>query len=308
MKISLPQGFNSWSEVITDSAVSRALQSAKVPPCLADHRELAAPLVREMSIRLHELLFLRRVAAVHFLEAKITESVFGHVGGENYYRLREALSETQTRFFELYREETDSAERQARDAEMTRAQEEFVQLQRRHASTVQSTVTAALREHWTVQEMARMPDTIFADVEFSFSASRLARIHPAWWGRFFGRLQVLFKQGHPAHGEFLDALPKLTTETGLCTIEGAIYEWRKTRNDYWGWYRNENHRVLAMRAADKAIKLNRWYARVAPGFLADMGEREKLHARLVERLAAADPWHVPGEQAAGWLAGMHGRN
>jgi hypothetical protein len=66
--------------------------------------------------------------------------------------------------------------------------------------------------------------------------------------------------------------------------------------------------VLAMRATDKAIKLNRWYARVAPGFLADIGEREKLYARLAERLAAADPWHVPGEQAAGWLAGMHGRN
>lgn len=306
--MSLPQGFNSWSEVITDSAVSRALQSARIPPCLADHRELAAPLVRELSLRTRELLFHRRVAAAHFLEAKLTEPAFDRVGGEEYRRTREAMEVAQTRFFELYQEGVDSVERQARQVEMHRAQKEFVQLQRQHASAVQSTVAEALREHWTVQEMTRMPDAIFADVEFAFPASRLSRIHPAWWGRFFGRLQVLFSQGHPAHGEFLDALPALTKETGCYTIDGAIYEWRKTRNDYWGWYRDENHRTLAKRATDKAINLNRWYARVAPGFLTDRGEREKLHARLTERLAAADPWHVPGEQAAGWLAGMHGRN
>jgi hypothetical protein len=188
------------------------------------------------------------------------------------------------------------------------AQRDFERIRHQHASTVQATVTEALRRHWTVQAMACLPDTIFADVEFSFPASRLARIHPVWWGRFFGRLQVLFGQGHPAHGEFLDALPELTKKTGCYTIDGAIYEWRKTRNDYWGWYREENHRTLAPRANLKATKLALWYARVAPGFLADEGEREKLHTLLAERLAAADPWHVPGEQAPGWLAGMHGRN
>ncbi len=280
-----------------------------MPPCLADCPALAAPLVRELSGEVRNRLFTRRVTAARLLEAQLTEPAFDRAGGEDYHRLCEALEATQARFFAVYTGNLDSPERLARQKEMVRAQADFERTRRHYAPTVQTAVAESLRKHWSVHPMAQVPDTIFADVALSSPASRLARIHPVWWGRFFGRMQALHAQGHPAHGELLDVLGHLRTNTGNCTIEGAVYEWRKTRNQHWGWYRKENHRMIARRTLAKAEKLPTWYQRWAPGFLEDRAEQQRLHTLLAKYLAAADPWRMPAEQSpAGLLDGLHGRN
>ena len=261
--------------------------------------------MRELSTELQARLFNRRVTAAHLLEAQLTEPAYDRLGGDAYGRSGEAMALAQRRFFELYRDRPDSPERQARQADMMRAQDEYERIRRQHAPAVQTTIAKAMSAHWSLRPMTQMPDACFADAEFSAAVSRLARIHPVWWGRCFGQLQSLVKQGHPAHGELFDALPRLTTDTGRCTIEGAIYEWRKSRNDRWGWYRNENHRVLAKRAMEKAEKLTRWYRSHAPGFLEDADERQRLHTLLTVRLAEADPRSVPaGSLTTQW----HGPN
>lgn len=247
--LKLPPGFTSWSEVLTESAISRAFPDGKAPPCLKNHPELLAPLARELGTEIRERLFKRRVTAVSRLAAQLTESA------------------------------------------------------------VRTEIEEALAAHWKAQPINRMPDTIFADAAFSSPASRLARIHPTWWGRFFGRMQVLSTQGHPAHGELLDALPELTRAPGRYTIEGAIDEWRKTRVHCWGWTgRPENPWVLAARTASKAEKLTCWYRNWAPGYLEDSAERERLHAALAKRLDVIDPWEMSGPRSPVCRFGMHGPN
>lgn len=291
-----------------ESAVSRAFPKGKGPAFLADSPELYAPLARELAAELWERLFTRREREARLLEAQLIEPTFDHIGSESYCRSREAMEAAQWRFLELYRDRTDSPERQARQVEMERAQAVFQQTRHRHAPAVRHVVAKDLFAHWSSRPMNRLPDTIFADAPFTSTASRLARIHPVWWGRFFGRVQDLCKQGHPAHAELLDALPELIKESGCCTIEGAVYEWRKSRNDYWGWYGAIHPWVTGKRTARKAMTLVNWYQRHAPRFLAVAGERQRLHERLVERLAAVDPWGLSASHSADRFAAMHGRN
>ncbi|MBL9219405.1 MAG: hypothetical protein JNG82_13005 [Opitutaceae bacterium] len=291
-----------------ESAVSRAFPKRNGPAFLADSPELFAPLARGLAAELWERLFKRRELEARVLEAQLIEQTYDRIGSVSYRCSREAMEAAQWQFLELYRDPADSPERRARQVGMERAQEVFQQTRHEHAPAVRDSVAKDLFAHWSSRPMNRLPDTLFANAPFASSASRLARIHPVWWGSFFGRMQVSCKKGHPAHGELLDALPELIKESGCCTIEGAVYEWRKSRNDYWGWYGAIHPWVTGKRTARKATTLVNWYQRHAPKFLADAGDRQRLHERLVERLAAVDPWGLSASHSPDRFAGMHGRN
>ena len=57
----LPNGFHSWTQVLTDWAVSRAyLQTGRHPSCLADRPALAAALVAEVGAAIRQKQLIRR--------------------------------------------------------------------------------------------------------------------------------------------------------------------------------------------------------------------------------------------------------
>lgn len=298
-----PRGFESWTQVLLDAAVLRALSDTGLPRCLASEPELAAPLVAEIGASLREQLLVLRVREAQLLRAREESPTYEAEGGEDFVRLS-AEQERATESY--YRLRADAPEREAAWREKERLAAEFLAACARLQPLVEERLDQRLREHWAAHPMTQLPDSVFANASFGAAVSRLARIHPAWWGRFFGRLQVLLSQGHPAQGELIAALPDLRARAVRKKFEAVIAEWRAAHADRWGWYGRDNYRMLVPRAQKKARDTAAWFERYAAGFLDDEARRRELRERLAARLSRADPWQVPSPDER--EAAHHGRN
>ena len=299
MQPTLPNGFDSWTQVLTDWGVTRAYPNASPPRCFKDRSELAAPFVAEIGAAIREKALVQSARQIALLHARVMESAYDQAGGSDYRATRRTMEAAQERYFAVWRarraipDESGSPELAALQGEKDQAQAAFHAARRRHEPFVRETQAAAARAYWSVRRVHGIPDTFFSDAALSSTPARMQRIHPPWWGVFFGRLQKPLAHGHPAEGYLLDALPQLRAMAIKKTLAAMIDEWHQENAQHWGWDRQAQDRMLAKRAGDKAGQLTRWFNARAPGYLTDRDVRRSLHADLAKRLAAADPWSVP---------------
>lgn len=309
MHPTLPIGFESWTQVLTDWGVGWAYRKAKAPRCLKDRPDLAAPLIVQLGALLRDHLFYHRVREVSILQLQVTEPAYAAAGGAPYRKLCCTLEATQHRFFAVYHEADASPERVARYKAMQQVQSAWTQSRRNLEPLVQQARTKVARTYWNAAPLGKVPDTVFAHVPAASPAALLARIHPAWWGTFFGRIQYRLGHGHLANGELIAALPQLRRAARRYKLSAVIDDWRSAHSDDWGWYGEAHYRMLEPRTAKKARELTRWLKTLAPGYLTDPLTRQTLDAQLAERLAQSDPWQLPvSESHFGMGNWAHGRN
>lgn len=315
----LPRGFNSWTQVLADWAVSRAWLDTKTPPCLKDRPELAAPFVTEVSAAIRHRQLHRWVGRLDFAQERVTEPAFEEAGGPAYLALRTEMESAQQAYCSAW-----SAQRSERADEseavvtlqrrMEQLQADFDKMQRQHKSHVEKIRRETAKAFWATRNPCVITDTYFADEPMRATTARMARIHPPWWGAFHRRLQQAFARGHPAEGYLHDALPGLrrkATKGSKLKLEGTVALWWETNQQRWGWYakKEPHYRVLSDRAGDKADDLIDWVDSTAPGYLSDQTVRVSLHAALTERLREADPWSVPAPDGRSMLVwSEHGLN
>jgi len=295
----LPNGFDSWTQVLTDWGVSRAYASFSPPCCFRDRPELAAPFVAEIGAAIREKALGQSARQIALLHARVTESAYDQAGGSDYRATRRIMEAAQERYFAVWRHHRTSRsewaapEFAALQREKDQAQAAYHAVRRRHEPFVRETQAAAARAYWSSRRVRGIPDTFFSDATLSSTPARMQRIHPPWWGVFFGKLQKPLAHGHLAEGYLLDALPQLRAMAIKKTLAAMIDEWHQANAPHWGWDRPSQYRMLAKRAGDKAGHLTRWFNARAPGYLTDRDVKRSLHADLAKRLAAADPWSVP---------------
>lgn len=296
---------------MTDWAVSRAYTGARQPECLKGKSELAVPFVAAISAAIREKQLHRAVLEAILVQEQVTEPAYDQAGGPAYLRLREAMETAQNDYLEgsrpLRRGEPAQVDVAAAEARMIQLQTDFDRAREQHAEFVRAARSAAVRQFWAKRPSRGLPDTFFADAPFAAPASRLSRIHPVWWGGFFGRLQQALAFGHPAEGELLDRLPHLRKAATKKTLAAVIEEWRAEHNDQWGWYGEVHYRMLALRSAKKAACLTHWFNARAPGYLMSEARRFALQLDLADHLAQVDPWLVPARDAQSALS-EHGLN
>jgi hypothetical protein len=316
----LPSGFNSWTQVLTDWAVSRVWLAVKAPPCLKGRPELAAPFVAEVgaAIRLRQLQ--RWPSQVELEQAKVTEPAYDQAGGSAYRALRTEMDSVLNDYLSVWRVQRFGDTRAVAVFEELRARKErldaaFAATRSRNTPMVNEARKLAAKTYWTAHDRRVLADTCFADEPSHTVIARMARIHPPWWGAFHGRLQKIFAHGHPAEGCLLDALPALRCEAdkrSKLTMEATVAGWWLDRQDHWGWYADKepHYRMITERARTKKTpELIDWFDSTAPGYLADQTVRVSLHAALTERLCEADPWSVPAPDGRSMLAwSEHGMN
>ena len=298
MHLILPAGFNSWTQVLTDWGVSRALSTFRLPGCLADRPQLAVPFVAHIGAAIRHKQLHRRSVEAALIAQQVTEPAYDQAGGPGYLKLFTAIEGAQDRFIEAWlaerntSSETGSPQLASLQADMERYQADVERLRKLYEPYVRAARTAAVRAHWAGHQLRGIPDTFFADAAHYTVPARMQRIHPPWWGAFLGRLQQPLAHGHPAEGYLLDALPRLRAAAKKKTLAAMIDEWRAEQNDNWGWYGKTHYRMLARRAVQKAGQLTRWFDTRAPGYLTNDAVRFTLDSELADRLIAADPWSV----------------
>lgn len=313
----LPRGFNTWTQVLSDWAVSRVWRATKIPPCLEGRPELAAPFVAEISAAIRHRQIPRWADCFAFEQTRATVPAFDRAGGPAYAAHWPEMRSAQLSFFsDWHVARSDEVEAPVfdplsrkplqTDYDGTRSQHEPVALQAAKNTS---------RASWHAHDPRVITDTYFADEPPHAPAARMARIHPPWWGAFHLRLQKAFRQGHPAEGHLLDALPEVRRQAGKrskLTLEATVSHWWQDHHDRLGWYckQEPHYRMIARRAAKrKAPQLIRWLDRTAPGYRLDQSVRVALHAELAERLRVSDPQSVAAPSAATMLPwGEHGAN
>lgn len=313
----LPIGFNSWTQVLADWAVSRAWLAAKVPLCLKDRPELAAPFISEIGAAIRHRQLHRWVGRLDFAQERVTEPAFEEAGGPAYQSLRDEMESAQSDYLSAW-----CAQRRAGKADepetvvtlrhrMKQLQAAFYETRGRHKSDVEKIRCETAKAFWATRDPRVITDTYFADEPAHAVAARIARIHPPWWGAFHRRLQQVFVLKHPAEGYLLDELPSLRRQAGKLTLEATVTGWWQNNQDRWGWYadKDPHYRMLSRRTGKKARALVRWFKATAPGYLTDQAVRVSLQAALTERLREADPWAVPAPDSRSMLPwGEHWRN
>ncbi len=315
----LPRGFNSWTQVLSDWAVSRAWLATKTPPCLKDRPELAAPFVTEISAAIRHRQLHRWVGRLDFAQERVTEPAFEEAGGPAYLALRAEMESAQHAYCSAWSaqrsEGADESEAVVTlESRMKHLQAEFDKMRKLLEPDVEEIRRETAKAFWATRNPRIITDTYFADEPMHATAARMARIHPPWWGAFHRRLQQAFARGHPAEGYLHDALPGLRREASKRSklkLEGTVALWWETNQQRWGWYANKepHYRVLSDRADDKAKELISWVNSTAPGYLSDQAVRVSLHAALTERLRESDPWSVPAPDCRSMLAwSEHGLN
>lgn len=100
MTSALPPGFVSWTQVLTDWAVSRAYTGAGQPECFKGHPELAVPFVTVISAAIREKQLRRNALEAIMVQEQATEPAYDEVGGPAYLHLREAMEAAQNEYFE----------------------------------------------------------------------------------------------------------------------------------------------------------------------------------------------------------------
>ena len=313
----LPIGFNSWTQILTDWAVSRVWLAADRPSCLADRPELAAPFVTEIGAAIRQRQLHRWGGQLDHAQQQVTEPAFDAAGGHAYQSLRDEMESAQSDYFSAR-----CAQRRAGRADelgtvealrgkMEQLQTAFDGTRCRNEPLVDKARRAAAKVFWASRDPRVITDTYFADEPTHAVAARMARIHPPWWGAFHRRLQQVFALKHPAEGYLIDELPSLRRQANKLTLEATVTGWWQSNQDRWGWYaeKDPHYRMLSERAGDKAKELVCWFKATAPGYLTDQAVRVSLQAALTERLRQADPWSVPAPDSRSMLPwGEHWRN
>ena len=311
----LPNGFNSWTQVLIDWGVSRAFSASGLPRCLAGRPDLAAPFVAKIGDAIRRKLLNRLPAEATLTAVRMTEPTYAQAGGPRYFEIRHAMEQAQERFLTAWRMQLtaetyeDSPQVASLRVAMERRQADYERICESLAPSVQVARQQAVRAYWDSRPFRGIPDTFFADAAVHAASARMQRIHPPWWGVFFGRLQKPLAHGHPAEGHLLDALPRLRAAAKKKTLVAVIEEWRAEHRDHWGWQGKAHDRMLAGRAAGKAKQLTGWFNECASDYLTNEEERYSLHEQLAKRLAAADPWSVSLQERSRYAYwSVHWRN
>lgn len=312
----LPRGFNSWTQILTDWAVSRVWQASTLPRCLEGRQDLAAPFVAEIGAAIRWRQFHRWAAQVDLAQEQATEPALNAAGGPAYLALRDEMESAQSDYLSAWRAQR-SGKAEAQESvvalcnQVERLQVAFEDIRRRNQGAAKKARRGAAEAFWAGRAPSVISDTYFADEPVHAVAARMARIHPPWWGRFHHRLQGVFTSGHPADGCLLDALPDLRRQAKRMTMAATVGGWWQENHARWGRFvqAEPHYPVLAQRAEKKARELVRWFDATAPGYLANEAVRTTLHADLLERLGGADPWPVsaPGSRTP-FPWGEHGPN
>lgn len=287
----LPNCFTSWSQVLTDWHVCGALAKSRLPPSLASHPELAAPLVAEIGRAIRVQQVDRQSIQTALVRERVVEPAYDDAGGPDYAAVRHAMEQAQDRYISFLRTEAKSAVLHVALTEMERLQAGYFAIRQRHTPQVAQAQKEALRRYWSETTSRGLRDDFFADCPADSIPALMSRIEPAWWWReFFLFLQHRCQRFHAADGVFLDHLPTIRAQVSVKKLSAEVAEWSKGMSDRWGWDGPGHYRMLADRAAAKARTLHEWYEACAPGYLTDEDVRCPLHCRLIGLLASRDPW------------------
>lgn len=307
----LPASFDSWAQVLTDWKVIGVVNSCPRPKCFAEHPEMAAPFVAEISAAIREKQLRRRPVAVAIHRESVTEPTYDRLGGPGYVALRCQMEAAQDRYIHRSRSTSAVADHDSPAAlrrVMEQFQYDFQSIRRRHEPQVEQARAASVRAFWAAHSARGLGDDFFNDLPFDHSVSRLSRIEPAWWWRScFAGLQARLAKHHAADGCLLDALPSLRANAKKKTLDAVVSEWCDDHRHKFGWDRPGHYRMLADRAEAKARTVTAWFDQRAPGCLNDNSVRESLHAQLANHLAKLDPFatHIEPQRL---LLSAHWRN
>jgi len=293
LQLTLPIGFDSWAQVLTDWRVSRAFDASPFPRCFNAEPELAAPFVAAIS-RAICLRQLRHASAeLLVLQARVEEPAYDRAGGRPYVELRAAMETAQERYFTGL---SGDRRRQAESIAVTwppevyRLQTAFFASRQRHAAEVERVQRSAAHAYWKTHPRHGIADDFFAAVASDSIPAMMARVDPAWWWRsFFTHLQAKSKRHHAADGRLLDALPSLRAQAKKTTLAAQIARWSETAASDWGWHGGTHYRRLADYADRKARSTVAWFEHRAPGYLGTRTIRCALDTRLRQFLTELDP-------------------
>ena len=109
MHAELPNCFTSWSQVLTDWHVCGALAKSRLPPSLASHPELAAPLVAEIGRAIRVQQVDRQSIQTALVRERVVEPAYDDAGGPDYAAVRHAMEQAQDRYISFLRTEAKSA-------------------------------------------------------------------------------------------------------------------------------------------------------------------------------------------------------
>ena len=311
LQLTLPTGFDSWAQVLTDWRVSRAFDAVPLPKSFLAEPNLAAPFVAAMSRAICARQLGPPPLELRIMRERVVEPAFDRVCGRTYVELRGAMEAAQRQHFSRHRAECprDSARREfTLPAAVCNMQAEFFAYRRRNAGAIEREQRAVTRVYWRTHPRHGIADDFFADAPSDSVPARMARVDPMWWWRaFFTRLQAKSKRHHAAAGRFLDALPSLRTRARKTTLAAQIAEWSDTAAVDWGWRGVDHYRRLSDYAAEKAHDMVAWFDQRAPGYRTTVQTRHALDARLAQFLAEQDPNErlLAAERAS---VGEHWRN
>ena len=293
LHLTLPTGFDSWAQVLTDWRVSRAFDASRLPHCWSGEPELAVPFVSAISREICARQLRRPPVALVVERQRVVESTYERAGGPAYIELREAMEAGQKRYFAGLLTE-HSGRLAATDFrlpdEVVRLQTTFWTSRERYALAVENAQRATARAYWKNYPRHGIADDFFNDATDDSIPTRMARIDPAWWWRsFFTRLQGKSQRHHAAEGRLLDALPSLRAQAKKTTLAAQIARWSETAAADWGWRGGTHYRRLAEYADRKAQSTVAWFEQRAPGYLGTPIIRRALDTRLHLFLAEHDP-------------------
>jgi len=293
LQLTLPTGFDSWAQVLTDWRVSRAFDASPLPRCWAEEPDLAAPFVSAISREICARQLQRPPLALQVQRQRVVESTYERSGGPAYLELREAMEAGQARYFAgalaEQRDHLPTIDFRLPD-EVVRLQSAFWATRQRLDPAVENAQRAAARAYWRTYPRQGLADDFFGDAADDSIPSRMARVDPEWWWRsFFTRLQARSKRHHTAEGRLLDALPSLRAQATKTTLAAQIARWSEMAAAEWGWCGGTHYRRLADYADKKSVETVAWFEHRAPGYLGTPYVRRSLDARLRLFLAEHDP-------------------
>jgi len=289
LQLTLPTGFDSWAQVLTDWRVCRAFEASPLPRCFNTEPELAAPFVAAISRAINERQLRHLSPELMLLRQRVVEPTYDRSGGPSYITLRTSMEAAQAHYFteHHYRAPVFPA---TLPAEVCDLQTAFFAARQRHAAEVERVERAAARAYWKAHPRHGIADNFFDDAGEDSIPRRMARVDPAWWWRsFFTRLQSKSKRHHAGDGRLLDALPSLRAQATKTTLAAQIARWSETAAADWGWRGGTHYRRLADYADRKAQSTVAWFEQRAPGYLGTPTIRHALDTRLPLFLAEHDP-------------------
>jgi|GEM_PF-989747 len=289
LQLTLPTGFDSWAQVLTDWRVSRAFEASPLPRCFNAEPELAAPFVAAISRAINDRQLRHLSPELMLLRQRVVEPTYDRAGGPSYIELRNSMEVAQARYFTEHHHRAPVFPITL-PAEVCDLQTAFFAARQRLAAEVERVERAAARAYWKAHPRHGIADDFFDDAANDSVPAMMARVEAAWWWRsFFTRLQAKSKRHHAADGRLLDALPSLRAQARKTTLAAQIARWSESAAADWGWRGGTHYRRLAEYADRKAQSTVAWFEQRAPGYLGTPRIRCALDTRLNLFLTELDP-------------------